>query len=107
MKSRIKRHLVDFAKKSSGLLAVIIVGLVCVPDVAGLKTMLFAVACVCIITAALALVIGVKDEWGVLPDVDFTRIVREATSTPTSCAEVIKGFLIFLGLVVFAIFRAS
>ena len=94
-------------KKIVALLLVVALGIFCVPDPASVKTALFAVALVCIITGLLALVIGIKDGWGILPSVNFGRTVDRAISTPEAAAEVTKGFLVFLGLVVLAIFKAQ
>ena len=88
------------------LVLVVAGGLYCVPDTASLKTALFAVATI-IITGLITLVLGIKERWGVLPGLDFSRDIRLAISTPQSSAEVIKGFLIFLGLLMVAIFKAS
>ena len=89
------------------LVLVVAGGLFCVPDTASLKTALFAVATIIIITGLITLVLGIKERWGVLPGLDFSRDIRLAISTPQSSAEVIKGFLIFLGLLMVAIFKAS
>lgn len=77
------------------------------PDLPSLKTALFATSLVCLVTMLIALVIGIWDEWGVFPEVNFEREVSKALRTPESCAAVIKGFLIFLGLVMIAVFRAQ
>lgn len=94
-------------KKYGFLVMVILGGIACLPDPASLKTALFATSLVCLITALIALVIGIWDNWGVFPEVNFEREVSKALRTPESCAEVIKGFLIFLGLVMIAVFRAQ
>jgi hypothetical protein len=82
-------------------------GIYCVPDAASLKTALFALAITIIITGTIILVLGVKERWGVLPGIDFPRDVKLAMSTPQSSATVILGFLIFLGLLMIAIFKAA
>lgn len=94
--------------KKYGFLALVILGgIACVHDLPSLETALFATSLVCLITGLIALVIGIWDNWGVFPEVNFEREVSKALRTPESCAEVIKGFLIFLGLVMIAVFRAQ
>lgn len=97
----------QWTKKYGALLLVLGGGVTCIPDIIGLKTALFAVATVCLIAGSLALVVGVADGWGVLPEVEFKRIVRRATSTPISCSVTLAGFLVFLGLVVIGIFKGA
>ena len=97
-----------FVFRTMAVLALVVGGgIYCLPDVTSLKTALFAVATTIIITGLIILVLGVKERWGVLPGLDFPRDVRMAMSTPQSSSEVIKGFLIFLGLLMVAIFKAS
>lgn len=89
------------------LLLTIVGGVWACPDFPQLGTMLFAVSAVCSIGLLVALVIGVADGWGIFPRVDFALIVDRATSTPEGCAKVIQGWLVFLGLIVLAIFKAQ
>lgn len=89
------------------LMLVLLGGFACIPDVAQLMTLLWAVSAVCLIGSAIVLVVGVKDHWGVLPEFNFTRTVEKATSTPIASALVLMGFMIFLGLMIIAVFKAS
>jgi magnesium-transporting ATPase (P-type) len=89
------------------LTLVLIAGIYFVPDPTSLKTALFAVAVALLITTVIVLVLGVKDRWGVLPALDFHRDVGLALSTPLSAAIVFAGFLLFLGMLVIAVFKAS
>jgi cytochrome bd-type quinol oxidase subunit 2 len=93
-------------KKVVALLLVVILGIACCPDPTSLKTAAFAVAVVLIITGLIIVTIGIKDGWGILPEVNFSRTINRALSTPESSAEVVKGFLVFLGLILIAIFKA-
>lgn len=97
----------NFVREICVLVCVITAGIVVCPDVAGVKTALFAVSLVCIISSLLALVVGVSDRWGILPDVSFRRDIARALSTPDGASRVVAGFLIFLGLVILGIFKAA
>lgn len=99
--------MLKWIRKYGALLLVLGGGVTCVPDVVGLKTALFAISVVCLIAGSLALVIGVVDRWGIIPDFEFGRTVRRATSSPIACSITIAGFLVFLGLVVIGIFKAA
>ena len=99
--------MLNLLRQTIVLILVVAGGIYCVPDPASLKTALFAVAVVCIITGLIVLIIGIKDRWGVLPEINFTRTIDDALRTPQSSAEVLKGFLIFLGLVLLAVMKAQ
>jgi len=97
-----------FCIRTCLVLAIVVgAGIYCLPDPTSLKTAVFAVATAVIITAMIVMILGVKERWGVLPGLDFHRDIQLALSTPQSSAEVIQGFLIFLGLLIIAIFKAS
>jgi hypothetical protein len=101
------KHLFNIVKAIGPLALVVGLGIYFVPDYAQLKTVLFASAVVCGIGAAFAFVVGLGEDWGVLPEFVFRRTVARACETPQSCATLILGFLLFLGLVTCAIFKAS
>jgi len=96
-----------YIREFSAVFLVVAFGLWGCPDLISLKTAAFAVAIVCLMIGALALVIGVANGWGVLPAVSFREDVQRALSTPGGASTVIGAFLIFLGLIVLAVFRAS
>jgi len=90
-------------KKFAGAFLVFCVGLFFVPDFASLATYIYRLSMVGMLLVLNLWIIGEVDDWGLFPEIDFSKLIAKSSETSSGAATVFLSLVLLMCTIIYAI----